>query len=79
MVLAHKGDKHHMYGKLHSKETLALMSRVKLGKKLSEEARTKIAEAFKGEKNPMFNKKHSAEILIKMSASLQGRKTGTIW
>lgn len=74
MVLAHKGDKHHMYGKLHSKETLALMSRVKLGKKLSEEARTKIAEAFKGEKNPMFNKKHSAEILIKMSASLQGRK-----
>jgi group I intron endonuclease len=62
-----------MFGKLHSEETLAQMSEVKLGKKLSEETRLKLAEAFKGEKNPMFGKKQPEEILKKMSASLQGR------
>lgn len=74
IALALKGEKHPMFGKLHSEETLAFMSRTHLGKKISEETRKKISEALKGEKNHMFGKKQSEEILKKMSASLRGRK-----
>ena len=65
MGLALKGEKHPMFGKLHSEESIAQMSRVKLGKNLSEETRIKLSEAFKGEKNPMYGKKHSEEIIKK--------------
>ena len=74
MGLALKGEKHPMFGKLHSEESIAQMSRVKMGKNLSEETRIKLSEAFKGEKNPMYGKKHSEEIIKKMSASLKGRE-----
>lgn len=74
IALAHKGEKNAMFGKLHTEETLAAMSRGQSGKIISEETRKKISESLKGEKNHMFGKKQSEEILKKMSASLQGRK-----
>lgn len=50
LVLALKGEKHPMFGKLHTEETLALMSRIKLGKKLSEETRKNYLKLLKEKK-----------------------------
>ena len=74
MSIGRKKEKHPMFGKKHSKESLILMRIIKLGKKLSKETRAKISEAFKGEKHPMFGKKASEETLKKMSASQLGKK-----
>lgn len=69
------GEKNPMFGKLHSEETLLKMSKVKMGKKLSEatrakrlgrklseETRAKMSRAKVGEHHPMYGKKHSDEI-----------------
>ncbi len=67
------GEKHPMYGKKLSDETLQKMSEAKTGKKHSAETRRKLREANTGEKNPFFGKKHSAETLQKMSEAKTGK------
>ena len=84
---AHKGEKHHMYGKHPSEETRKKISESNKGKHTgennpmfgkhpSEETRKKLSEAHKGEKHPMFGKHHSDESRNKMSNAHKGKYVG---
>lgn len=53
------GENNPMYGKTHSKETLAKMSAAKKGRKLSEECKVKLRTALSGENHPLYGKTHS--------------------
>jgi hypothetical protein len=84
-----RGERHGMYGKKHSEESLAKMRKSQkgrlvgkrhpfYGKTHSEETRKKISDNRKGKgvgsNNPFFGKKHSAETREKISALQIGRK-----
>lgn len=85
------GERHGMYGKKHSEESLAKMreSQQKVarkgeahhmyGKHHTEEALAKMSEAIKGkfvgEQNPFYGKKHSEETRRLISEKSTGRKT----
>jgi group I intron endonuclease len=58
----------------HTEESKALMSKIKTGKKFSDETRKKISDGNKGEKNGMFGHKFSDEEILKMSETRKGRK-----
>lgn len=60
------GEKHHMYGKQHSKETKEKISQAQKGKKLSDEHKQKISEKSK------LNK-HTEETKQKISNSHKGK------
>ena len=52
------GKDHHMFGKHHSKSTLAKISKTSKGRKHSEEHKRKMSERMTGENNPFYGKKH---------------------
>jgi group I intron endonuclease len=83
------GERHGMYGKKHTPESLAKMSEARkgllagekhpmYGKHHSEESRRKISENRKGKMvgadNPFYGKKHTPEALEKMRSVHVGRK-----
>jgi len=59
MSEAHKGEKHHMYGKNHTSETKQKMSEAKTGKSLTPETKQKISEAQSGK---TFTKEHKQKL-----------------
>jgi len=76
-----KGEKHPMYGKMHTEETKQRMSEVRLGEKnhnygknMSEETKRKISEAQRGEKGNMYGKPHTEETKRKISEVQSGEK-----
>lgn len=60
-----RGEKHPMFGKNHTEETIKKMSRVKKGRTFSEETRKKMSEVKKG-------KKRTEETRRKISKAMQG-------
>lgn len=63
---AHRGEKHHNWGK---RGELSL----RWGKPRSEETKRKMSEARRGEKHPLWGKKHSEETKRKMSETRTGK------
>jgi len=73
------GKDHHMFGRTHTDEAKAKISKAGLGRTHTAEAKAKIAERSKGENNPMFGMSgdknprfgiaHTAETKDKMSKS----------
>jgi FKBP-type peptidyl-prolyl cis-trans isomerase len=83
------GERHGMYGKKHSEESLVKMRESQssrewgekhpfYGKHHTEETRKKISESRKGKRcgadNPFYSKTHTPESIAKMSAASKGRK-----
>jgi hypothetical protein len=83
------GERHGMYGKKHSEESLVKMRESQkglragerhpmFGKNHTEEARAKVAESKKGKcvgsENPFYGKTHTAESLKKMADAHLGKK-----
>lgn len=68
--LGMSGEKHPMYGKKHSKETLEKMSKSRIGKVISLEIREKLSKANRGFK-------HSEETKNKMSEIRNGMYVGS--
>lgn len=58
---AHKGEKHHFYGKHRSEEVKQKIRETKLGTKMSEEAKRKISKALIGKKLSDKTKKRMSE------------------
>jgi FKBP-type peptidyl-prolyl cis-trans isomerase len=84
-----RGERHGMYGKKHSEESLVKMRKAQstrewgerhpfYGKHHTEETRKKISESRKGKRcgadNPFYSKTHTPESIAKMSAASKGRK-----
>ena len=63
------GEKHPLFGKIHSEETRKKMSEAMSGKTYSEETRKKMSEAKLGKKNHFFGKSLSEETKEKLSKS----------
>ena len=76
MSAAHKGEKHNLFGKHPSVETLEKMSKSHIGKLHSEESKKKISISKKGKpvseerRMKMFKRRTSDETKIKISNSL---------
>lgn len=73
---AHKGEKHHMFGKHHSEETKRKISESHKGLKMSEETRRKLSEYRRGENSPMYGKHHSEESRRKISENQKNKRIG---
>lgn len=71
-----RGENHPLYGIGHTKKSKEKMSKSRKGKKLSEEHKKKLSQAFSGENNPMYGKKHPEEIRKKISEATMGRGKG---
>lgn len=78
---AQKGEKNHLYGKHHLKETLEKISKANKGHiswnkggTLSEKHKQKLSDAQKGEKHPFFGKHHTKETKKKLSNANKGEK-----
>jgi len=56
-----KGEKHYLYGKTHSEETISKMSEDRKGKPKSEEHKNKIAESMKGKPKSEEHKRNMSE------------------
>jgi group I intron endonuclease len=84
-----RGERHGMYGKKHSEESLAKMREAQAtrewgerhpfyGKHHTEETRKKISESRKGKRcgadNPFYGKTHTPEVLQKIADAHKGRK-----
>lgn len=68
------GKLHPMYGKTHSKESIEKNRKAHLGKKASEETKTKMSSSRIGKPSMMLGKTHSKETKQKMSKSRIGKK-----
>jgi hypothetical protein len=84
-----RGEQHGMYGKQHSSESLAKMSKAQkgrlagekhplYGKHHSAETKAELSRTRKGKRvgadNPFYGKKHTPDVLEKMRAASLGRK-----
>lgn len=70
------GELHHFYGKHHTAESRAKISKNRKGISPSAESRAKMSEARKGENNSFYGKVHSAESKTKMSTTHKIRLAG---
>jgi len=71
--MARIGKKNGFYGKHHSDKTKKIISKKGKGRKLSQETKDKIREAFQGSKSYMFGKPKSKEIRKKLSEANKGK------
>lgn len=68
------GEKNPMYGKKHTLEIKQKISQANIGKKLTDERKTKISEKLKGKNHPLYGKKHSEETKNKIRQKHLGKK-----
>lgn len=68
------GEKNPMYGKKHTLEIKEKISQTNIGKKLTDEQKTKISEKLKGKNHPLYGKKHSEETKNKIKTSHLGKR-----
>lgn len=76
MSEAHKGEKHHMYGKHHPPETRQLIAAAHNGVKLSAEHRLKISLGGKGR---LFSEEHRKKIGNARSRAVVNLDTGEVF
>jgi len=68
------GGNNGMFGKTHTEEVKAKLSKLAKERDYSEETRAKMSENTQGERNPFFGKRHSEETKQKMKAAWELRK-----
>lgn len=74
MSAAHRGEKHHMYGRTHGTDTRLKISAAHVGMKCSDDTRKKMSKSRMGEKNPNWGKAFSEETRRKLSEAHKGKK-----
>ena len=67
------GTNNPMFGRTHTDEVKAKLSKISKGKVISEEQKVQQSKAMSGKNNPMFGKTHSKEAKAKISKTHKGK------